>query len=253
MPSTKREAAAAFLAMHKGPGGFILPNAWDAGSAVLLAAAGFPAIATTSAGIAFSLGRQDYGVSDARLGVSADAMFARLAEIVGAVAAPVSADLEAGFGDTPEAVAATITRAIGIGLAGGNIEDKIPMQPALYDEVLSSERIAAARAAIAASGVPFVLNARTDVLLLEGPKALSGAIARANALLEAGADCVFVPGGDAASVAVLVREIAGPLNVVIGLNPALVDGKAAIAAGAKRVSLGGTIARAALGLVKRAA
>src|SRR5262245_52719510 len=100
-----------------------MPNAWDAGSALMLAAAGFPAIATTSGRIAFSLGKQDYQVSDARLAVSSEEMFARMREIADAVTVPVNGDLEAGFGDTPERVAETVRMAIDAGLAGGNIED----------------------------------------------------------------------------------------------------------------------------------
>ena len=123
---SQTDAARAFLALHRAKTGFVLPNAWDAGSAILLANAGFPAIATTSGGIAFSLGRPDYHIGDPALGVSREAMFARIREIVAAVPVPVSADLEAGYGDAPEAVADTIRLAIDAGLAGGNIEDRVP-------------------------------------------------------------------------------------------------------------------------------
>lgn len=245
--------ARAFKAMHAAPRGFVMPNAWDAGSAIVLAEAGFPAIATTSAGIAFALGRPDYG-TDAGLAVPRDVMFARMREIVDAVGLPVNGDLEAGYGDAPEAVADTMRLAIAAGLAGGNIEDRIPGQAGLYDEALAVERIRAARAAIDAVGSGFVLTARTDGFLVAADEPLATSIRRANRFREAGADCLYAPGvNDPAIIRTLVREIDGPLNVVIGLGgtgltiPALLD------AGVVRISLGGTIARAALGFVRRSA
>lgn len=254
MSTRQAEAARALKALHAGPEGFLIPNAWDEGSAILLAAAGFPAIATTSAGVAFSLGRQDFAVSEERLGVSLDEMLARCAAIAAVVRVPVSADLEAGYGDAPEAVAATIARAIEAGLAGGNIEDKVTGRTVLYDEALSAARIAAARAELKRRGNDFVLNARTDALLVPGGGGMEAAIRRANTYLAAGADCVFVPGAaDGEAVKTLADAIKGPLNVVIGLAPGLSDGHAALAAGARRVSVGGTIARASFGLVRRAA
>jgi 2-methylisocitrate lyase-like PEP mutase family enzyme len=190
-----------FEALHRVAGGFIMPNAWDAGSAVILAAAGFPAIATTSAGIAFSLGRPDYDVRNGHLAVSREIMFERIGEIARAVAVPVNADLEAGYGDSPEAVAATVGAAIEIGLAGGNIEDKKPHEEGLYDETLAAERIRAAREAIDASGAGFVLTARTDVLLATPDRDLEACVRRANLYRAAGADCLYPPGAtDAATI-----------------------------------------------------
>src|SRR5262249_13949151 len=151
-----------FLALHRQPRGFVLPNAWDAASALLLAEAGFPALATTSAGIAFSLGKQDYRVSDPRLAVGRGGEFRRIGEIVAASPVPVSADLEAGWGDAPEAVATTIEMALDAGLAGANIEDKPAGGDRLHDESLAVERIAAAVAAARAHDDCFVVNARTD-------------------------------------------------------------------------------------------
>ena len=250
---TQADAAAAFLALHRTKPGFILPNAWDAGSAILLAAQGFPAIATTSGGIAFSLGKPDYHMGDPRLGVSREEMFARIRQIVAAARVPVSADLEAGYGDAPEAVADTIRLAIETGLAGGNIEDRVPGEPRLYDEELAVARIRAARAAIAAKGTGFVLNARTDALLMM-PDGLATAIRRANLYREAGADCVFVPGpADLGAVRTLLQEIASPLNVVAGLGNAVLAPKALLAAGVQRVTTGASIARAALNFVRAAA
>ena len=252
--SSQDRAGRAFQALHLADRGFIMPNAWDAGSAAVLAAAGFPAIATTSAGIAFSLGRQDYAVSDAGLAVPQAVMFERIREIADAVDVPVNADLEAGYGDDPETVARTIGQAIDAGLAGANIEDKVPGEPRLYDENLAVERIAAARAAIEARGVAFVLTARTDALVWSGAEGMAATIRRSNRFREAGADCLYAPGGsDLATARTLVREIDGPLNVVLGLGNAEGNAWALIDAGVQRISLGGSIARAALGFVRQCA
>ena len=243
----------AFKALHTAPRGFVMPNAWDAGSAAIIAAEGFAAIATTSAGVAFSMARQDYQVGAPELGLGREVMLARCAQIARATALPVNGDLEAGFGDAPEDVAETIRMAIGAGLAGGNIEDKIPLAPGLYDETLACERIAAARDAIGAAGSAFVLTARTDVLQID-PGDLKSAIRRANRLFEAGADCLFTPGvSDLESIHTLAREINGPLNMVMGLGNADNTTGALLDAGVQRISLGGSIARAAMGFVRQAA
>lgn len=244
------EAAQRLLALHTAPKGFILPNAWDAGTAAVLAAQGFPAIATTSAGIAFSMGQPDYQVADMSRSVTRERMFERIGEIVAAVDAPVSADLEAGYGDSPEAVAETVRMAVAAGLAGGNIEDKIPGHQALYDEALAVERIAAARAA---AGPDFVLNARTDVLLRPRGE-VEAAIRRGRLFLEAGADCVFVPGAvDPQMVSALVAGIPGPLNIVMGLGTSTGNAHELIALGVQRITVGGSLARAALGFLRDAA
>ena len=237
------------LALHQRPEGFLIPNAWDAGSALILAAAGFPAIATTSAGVAFSLGKQDYQVTSPVLAVGRHQMLAALAAIAEASPVPVSGDLEDGWGAAPADVAQTIGMAIAAGLAGGNIEDKDPAA-GLYEEELAVERIAAA-AEVGRNGA-FVLNARTDALLTgDGVKAC---IRRANRFLAAGADCVFTPGApDLETIALLAREIDGPLNIVAGLGSAPRDARAILAAGARRVSVGGAIARSALAFVQACA
>src|SRR5262249_36921764 len=144
-------------------GCFLLPNAWDAGSARILVTAGFPAIATTSAGVAFSLGRPDHGFGGR---VERDPMIQRVKEIVDAAGAPVSADLEDGYGESPEAVAETIRMTIAVGAAGGGIEDFTgdSSQP-LYPRELAIDRIRAAREAVDGSKKPFVLVGRTDGLL----------------------------------------------------------------------------------------
>jgi 2-methylisocitrate lyase-like PEP mutase family enzyme len=251
---TQATRAKDFLALHRRAPGFIMPNAWDVGSAIVLASEGFHAIATTSAGIAFAMGRQDYQVSDARLAVSRAEMFARMQEIAAAVTIPVNGDLEAGFGDRPEDVANTVSQAIEAGLAGGNLEDKRPGTHALYDETLSVERIAAARERIAALENDFVLTARTDAFQVLSEDALHVAIRRANRYLEAGADCVFAPGpSELETIGTLVREIKGPVNVVMGLGNTAGNAHELLQAGVQRVSLGGSIARAALGFVRQSA
>jgi len=254
MLSRREESARTFKSLHAMKAGFIMPNAWDGGSAAILAAAGFPAIATTSAGIAFARARQDYSTTSTACSVSRDEMFDHIRQIVQTANIPVNADLEAGYGDAPEAVAETIKMAIEAGLAGGNIEDKIPGRPELYDEALAIERIAAARATIDACGSTFVLTARSDVILQAGRAGLSDAIRRSNLYREAGADCLFLPGAaDVETVEFLAREIAGPINVVMGLGTATGNARALLAVGVQRISLGGSIARAALGFVRRCA
>jgi len=228
---------------------FVMPNAWDAGSAIILAEAGFPALATTSAGIAFSLGKGDHAKPDGAPSVSREQMFERIQQITCAVELPVNGDLEAGYGDEPEAVASTIRLAVEAGLAGGNIEDFTG--GSLYDERLAVERIAAAREA---GGPGFVLTARTDGQLLTSPPSLAESIRRANLYREAGADCLYVPGvNDLDVIALLVKEIDGPLNVVAGLGTSSLTVAGLTSAGVARISLGGSIARAALGFVRDSA
>jgi len=244
--------AAAFRHLHDARTGFVMPNAWDAGTAIILAEVGFSAIATTSAGIAFSMGRADHSVPDGATPVSRSEMFDRIREITAAVDIPVNGDLEDGYGERPEAVAETIRLAIDAGLAGGNIEDY--SGGVLYDEALAVERIAAAREVVDAGGSGFVLTARTDGLLLKAPAPLADAIRRANRYRQAGADCLFVPGvNDLETIATLVREIDGPLNVVMGLGATNLTVADLRSVGVARVSLGGSIARAALGFVRQSA
>ncbi|MEU6198943.1 isocitrate lyase/phosphoenolpyruvate mutase family protein [Streptomyces sp. NPDC047061] len=241
MDTQRRELAARFVESHR-EGCFLLPNAWDAGSARILEAAGFPAVATTSAGIAFSLGRADHDYGGGR--VDRATMVERIRDIAAEVRIPVSADLEDGFGESPETVAETISMTLGAGAAGGNIEDFTGdrAQP-LYDPKLAADRIRAAREVIDAAGEPFALVGRTDVLLTGGP--LDEAVRRANAYLAAGADCAFVPGAaDAATIGTLVREIDGPLNVVMGLTGGALSLADLRELGVRRVTVGGSIARA---------
>lgn len=240
---TSTDQAAALLALHRGPG-FVLPNAWDAGSARILERAGFPAIATTSAGIAWSCGVPDGGVLDR------DTMLEHVGRIVAAVKVPVTADLESGYGTTADDVGQTVARAVDTGVVGANLEDAV--DGGLFDIHEAVERVGAARAAAPSS--TFVLNARTDTYFAgtEGD-VFAETVERAARYIEAGADCVFVPGvDDADTIRRLAAEIPAPLNIVAGLTATMVDAPMLFSLGVKRVSLGGSIARAALSLVDRA-
>jgi 2-methylisocitrate lyase-like PEP mutase family enzyme len=239
-PSTGK--AAALLALHAGPG-FVLPNAWDAGSARILEQAGFPAIATTSAGVAWSCGVPDGGTLDR------DTMLEHVARIVAAVGVPVTADLEAGYGETADDVGRTVAQAVELGAVGANLEDAINGGLFGIDEAV--DRIAAARAA-APSGT-FVLNARTDTYFA-GTRGdvFAKTVERALRFVEAGADCVFVPGvAEEDTIRRLAAAIPGPLNVVAGLANTI-DAPTLFLLGVKRVSLGGSLARAALSMLERA-
>jgi 2-methylisocitrate lyase-like PEP mutase family enzyme len=232
----------AFLALHAGPG-FVLPNAWDAGSARILEQVGFPAIATTSAGIAWACGVPDGGALDR------DTMLDHVGRIVAAVDVPVSADLESGYGDTADDVAQTVSLAVEQGAVGGNLEDVGPDGLFAIDE--AADRIAAARAA--APRGTFVLNARTDTYFAGvAGDAFGETVERAVRYLEAGADCVFVPGlVEDETIRRLAAVIPGPLNVVAGLA-STTDAPTLFSLGVQRVSLGGSLARAALSMVERA-
>lgn len=224
------------LALHSGPG-FVIPNAWDPGSARILERVGFPAIATTSAGIAWACGVPDGGALDA------DTMLDHVARIAAAVRVPVSADLESGYDD----VARTVERAVEAGAAGGNLEDA--GSDGLFGIEESVERVAAARAAAPAGA--FVLNARTDTYLLSKDP-FDETVERARRYVDAGADCVFVPGVvDEDTIRRLVAAVPAPLNLVAGLA-STTPAPTLFSLGVKRVSLGGSIARAALSLVERA-
>ena len=245
--ASQTEKGAKFARSHVEPGIVVLPNAWDAGSAVMMVEAGFPAIATTSAGIAFALGLPD------GQRVSRERMLECVAQIVAAVPVPVTADLEAGYGARPEDVAATVREAIRTGAVGCNIEDATGRgdQP-LFDFDLACDRIRAGAEAARAGGVPFVLNARTDPFLVRHGSAdanFSEAVRRANAYREAGADCLFVPGPmDADTVGRLVSEIDGPLNV-LGARGGLASALSVAdleRLGVRRVSTGGSLSVAAL-------
>jgi 2-methylisocitrate lyase-like PEP mutase family enzyme len=235
-------SASVLLALHHGPG-FVIPNAWDPGSAIVFESLGFPAIATTSAGIAWSLGVPDAGRVDR------DTMLEHVGRIAAAVDVPVTADLEDGYGETPDAVAQTVRLVVGLGVVGANIEDAVGGGVRGLDDAVA--RIAAARAA--APRGTFVLNARTDTYFARvADDPFDETVERLTRFLEAGADCVFVPGvSDAETIGRLAAAVPGPLNIVAGLANSI-DAPTLFSLGVKRVSVGGGVARAALSFVERA-
>lgn len=233
-------------ALHHGPPILVLPNAWDAASARVFEAEGFPAIATTSAGVAGALGYPDGGVIPAR------EMIEAVARIVRAVDVPVTADIEHAYGATPDAVAEIVLRVVATGAVGINIEDMVPGASNLEPIPLQTDKIKAIAKATAKAGVRVVINARTDVYLREIGAAdarLSVAIERGRAFLAAGADCVFVPGvRDRQTIADLVKGIGGPVNLLAGKGTPPVHDLEAL--GVARVSLGSGPMRAALAVAR---
>ncbi|PYQ09102.1 MAG: 3-methyl-2-oxobutanoate hydroxymethyltransferase [Acidobacteria bacterium] len=235
--------------LHQGPRILVLPNVWDVVTARIVEAAGFSALATTSAGVAFALGYPD-GER-----ISRAEMVAAVRRIAARVRVPVTADMEAGYGRTPQAAAETAREVIAAGAVGMNLEDAPADGDGLFDVALQAERVRAARESAEAAGVPLVINARTDVFLasIGAPETrLSHAVRRLNAYRAAGADCLFAPGvTDRATIATLVREVGGPLNVLAGPGCPPVPELEAL--GVRRLSLGSGVMRATLGLVRRIA
>lgn len=252
VPVTKTQAARAeaFKALHAGPGVFAIPNPWDAGSARMLAALGFEALATTSAGLAYSLGRPDGEGAIAR-----DETLANARAIVEATPLPVSADLENGFGDDPTACADTIRQAAAAGLVGGSIEDATGRRDdPIYPFDVSVARVRAAVEASRSLPFPFVLTARAENLI-HGRPDLPDTIRRLVAFAEAGADVLYAPGLKTRDdIAAVVRAVAPkPVNVVMGLSGPSFSLEALAELGVRRVSLGSSLARAAYGAFLRAA
>ncbi|MBS7742321.1 MAG: oxaloacetate decarboxylase [Chelatococcus sp.] len=237
----------AFRALHHRPGAFVIPNPWDAGSARILTALGFEALATTSAGFAFAIGRQDSAAA-----LSRDAVLQNARDIVEATDLPVSADLEDGFGPDPAACSLTIAMASMAGLVGGSIEDATgnPSDP-IYPFALAAERVAAA--AEEARKHPFLLTARTENFL-HGKTDLDDTIQRLQAFEKAGADVLYAPGlPDLESIRTVCSSVNRPVNVVMGLAGQIFTVDQLAEAGVKRISVGGSFARAALGGLMRAA
>jgi 2-methylisocitrate lyase-like PEP mutase family enzyme len=240
----------AFRKMHDGARILILPNAWDVASARLIEAAGFAAVATTSAGVNWSLGYPD----GERIGRRT--MLEAVCRIAERVSVPVTADMVAGFGSTPEDMAETVRGVIASGAVGLNLEDSTgdPHNP-LVEVSLQNEKIRAAREAATAVGVPVVINARTDVFLaaVGAPETrLEHAVRRANAYREAGADCLFVPGvQDSATITQLAGAINGPLNVLARAGTPSIPELSRV--GVARVSVGSGPMLAALGRLRRIA
>lgn len=244
--TTQAEKGRAFRALHEGEQAFIIPNPWDIGTARLLAHLGFQALATTSAGYAFSMGVPDFRVGR-------EHMLAHVAQIACATDLPVSADLENGFGDDPATVADTIRQAAATGIVGGSIEDGStrPDDP-IYGLDLAVERI---RAAVeAARGLPFTftLTARAENYL-NGRPDLADTIKRLQAYQEAGADVLYAPGlKSKADIAAVVSSVDRPVNILMGsagINLTLAE---LSGVGVKRVSVGSALSRAALGAFVRA-
>jgi 2-methylisocitrate lyase-like PEP mutase family enzyme len=241
--------ANAFRQLHDGPGAFVIANAWDAGSARLLETLGFKAIATTSAGLAFSLAKPD----GANL-VTRDETLENCKAIVDATSLPVSADLEGGFGTSPKDCALTITMAAATGLMGGSIEDSTgDAASPIYDIGLATERVRAAAEAARASNHPFLLTARSENFL-HGRADLKDTIRRLQAFQEAGADVLFAPGlRSADDIRTVTSSVDRPVNVVMGLTGVLFSVSDLASLGVRRVSVGGSLARAAYGAMLRGA
>src|SRR5882724_3025203 len=248
MPDKQKQKAEAFRAMHRGQRILLLPNAWDVASALVIEEAGFGAIATTSAGIAFTLGYPD------GQRISRNEMLQAVSRIAAAIKVPVTADVEAGYGARPEDAAQTALAVVESGAVGMNFEDASgdANQP-LVDLPLQLEKITAINESKRKTGVPIVLNARTDVYLLQvGPaeKRYDQALRRLAAFRDAGADCLFLPGlRDAAAIGRLVKDLNFPLNILAGPGAPSVPELQQL--GVARVSLGSSAMRAILGLLGR--
>jgi 2-methylisocitrate lyase-like PEP mutase family enzyme len=243
MRPTQSEKGRRFVELHARAGAFIIPNPWDAGTARILEHLGFEALTTTSAGLAYTLGKRD-GTGD----VTRDETIANAKAIVDATDLPVAADLENGFGDSPEDAAETIRLAGDVaGLVGGSIEDSTgdAMKP-IYDFNHAVERIAAAVAAARAFKFPFVLVARAENYL-HGRPDLDDTIRRLQAFEAAGADALYAPGlTKAEDIRTVCSSVGKPVNVVMGLRSGSFSVVELAAMGVRRISVGSSLSRAAL-------
>jgi 2-methylisocitrate lyase-like PEP mutase family enzyme len=243
---TQAEKGLAFRALHERDKAFIIPNPWDVGTARLLAHLGFEALATTSAGYAFSVGRRDNTIDR-------DEMMAHVSAIASATDLPVSADLENGYGDDPDTVAQTIKLAADAGLVGGSIEDSFGGDGAVYEIGQAAERIRAAAEVVRSLPFRFALTARAENYLV-GRNDLKDTIARLQAYQEAGADVLYAPGLKTKDdIAAVVRSVDRPVNVIMGLQGVQMSLAELSALGVKRVSVGSALSRAALGAFLRGA
>jgi 2-methylisocitrate lyase-like PEP mutase family enzyme len=248
--TARSSAVTAFRALHAS-GCFVMPNPWDVGSAKYLAQLGFPALATTSAGVAFAHGRPDTVQALPR-----DAMLAHIREIVATTPLPVNADFQAGYADDPEEVAANVALCVGTGVAGLSIEDATGDDAApLYERGLAIDRVRAARAAIDASGIPVVLTARCEAWLVGAPDPERVAIDRLIAFAEAGADCLFAPWvRDPEQISAIVKAVSPlPVNVVMSSPAPGLTVRRLEELGVRRISVGAGLARVAWGAFIRAA
>ena len=244
---TQADKGRSFRALHERDGAFIIPNPYDVGTARLLAYLGFEALATTSAGYAFTIGKRDGGLTreEALAGASA---------IASATDLPVSADLEHGFGDAPEGAAETIRMAAAVGVVGGSIEDSTGRaESPIYELELATERVRAAAEAAHSLPFPFTLTARAENYL-HGRSDLKDTMRRLQAYQEAGADVLYAPGLTTKDdIAALVSSVSRPLNVLMGLPGVHLTLAELSSLGVKRVSVGSGLSRAALGAFVRAA
>lgn len=248
MPATQADKAKTFQALHARAGAFVIPNPWDAGTARILTRLGFAALTTTSAGLAFVLGRRDGDGS-----VTRDEALANAKAIVDATDLPVAADLENGYGDAPEAAAETIRFAAQAGLVGASIEDATgdPHRP-IYELAHAVERVAAAAEAAHALPFPFMFVARAENFL-HGKPDLNDTIRRLQAFEGAGADVLYAPGLIKADhIRAVCASVKKPVNVIMGLRGAAFSVSDLTALGVKRISVGSALSRAALGAFVRA-
>jgi 2-methylisocitrate lyase-like PEP mutase family enzyme len=244
---TQAEKGTIFRELHQRPTAFIIPNPWDVGTARLLAHLGFEALATTSAGFAFSLGQRDNTIGR-------DQMMEHVAALASCTDLPVSADLENGYGDDPKTVAETIGLAAAAGLAGCSIEDSTqrPDNP-IYAFELAVERIQAAAAVSRSLPFEFTLTARCENYLVGRPD-LHDTIKRLQAYQEAGADVLYAPGlRTSEDIAAVVSSVDRPVNVVMGLSGVQLSVAELSKLGVKRISVGSALSRAALGAFLEAA
>ncbi len=234
-----------FRALHHQNSAFIIPNPWDIGTARLLAHLGFEALATTSAGYAFSVGKQDNTIGR-------DEMMKHVTEIVSATDLPVSADLENGFGDDVDTVVETIRMAVSAGLAGASIED-MTSHHTIYELEHAADRIRAASSVVKKLPFTFTLTARAENYLVGHPD-LNDTIKRLQVYQEAGADVLYAPGlKSKEEIAAVVRSVDRPINVVMGLQGVQLSVGELSEIGVKRISVGSALSRAALGAFMRAA
>ena len=248
MKSTKESLAAKFRSLHAS-GCFLLPNPWDIGTAIYLEHLGFKALATTSAGFAFSRGKPDGGIPR-------EEMLGHIREIVNVTSLPVNADFHAGYANEPEGVAENVRLCVETGVAGLSIEDSTGRSDRpLYEKKLAIERVRAARAAIDASKTGVVLTGRCEAWLVGDPDPLHTALDRLTEYAEAGADCLYAPGvGDPNEIAQIVKTVTPrPVNVLVsGFNHQLTFSELADL-GVRRISVGSGLAMAAWGAFLRAA
>jgi 2-methylisocitrate lyase-like PEP mutase family enzyme len=250
IPRPMSEAIAAFRALHAS-GCFVLPNPWDVGSALYLQRLGFKALATTSAGFAFSR-----GLPDTVSAIPRDAMLAHVRDIVGATPLPVNADFQTGYADDPEGVAQNVSLCVARGVAGLSIEDSTGDSSApLYESRLAVERIRASRATIDASGLPVVLTGRCEAWLVGHQDARRVALERLVAYADAGADCLYAPGvRDPGEIAAIVRAVSPrPVNVLMSAPSTVLSVSRLADLGVRRISVGSALARVAWGAFMRAA